>query len=66
MQDKPGTSSVPESKQMLKIMSLGAMRALCCGLQASLVVPHGLSSYGAQAYGDQGSNLHPVHWKADS
>ena len=49
MQDKPGTSSVPESKQMLKILSLGATRALCCGLQASLAVAHGLGSYGAQA-----------------
>ena len=49
MQDKPGTSSVPESKQMLKIMVLGAMRSLCCGLQASLVVAHWLSSHGVQA-----------------
>lgn len=39
------------------------MRALCCGLQASLVVLPWALQLWCQAYGDQGSNLHPVHWK---
>ena len=42
--------------------------ALCYGVQASLAVARGLSCPAACGIlvPDQGSNPHPLHWKADS
>ena len=42
-------------------------RARALGAQASVVVAHGLScSVACGIFPDQGSNLYPLHWQADS
>ena len=54
---------------LLLLWSMGSRHVgfSCCGARASVVVAHGPScSAACGIFPDQGSNLCPLHWQADS